>query len=107
MQKVQNSNSFQERMDWLMERELGVSEARRELSGLIERVQYQGDTFIISRRGTPAAAVVPVKVYENWRQQRDELFSLIREMQDEADLDPEEAELLAGEAVAAVRDQTK
>ena len=94
-------------MDWLMERELGVSEARKEFGDLVEKIQYQGDTYIISRRGIPAAAMVPVQIYENWRRQRDELFSLIREMQDEADLDPEEAELLAAEAVAAVRRETK
>ncbi|MCJ7621878.1 MAG: type II toxin-antitoxin system Phd/YefM family antitoxin [Anaerolineaceae bacterium] len=90
-----------------MEKKLGVSEARREFSDLVEKVQYQGDTFIISRRGIPAAAVVPVQVYENWRRQRDELFQLIREMQDEAGLDPEEAELLAAEAVAAVRKEVE
>jgi prevent-host-death family protein len=93
-------------MDRLMEKILGVSEARKELGDLVEKVQYQGDAYIISRRGTPAAAVVPVQVYENWRRQRDELFSLIREMQGEADLDPDEAELLAAEAVTAVRRET-
>lgn len=90
-----------------MERKVGISEARKELGNLVEKVQYQGDTYIISRRGTPAAAIVPVQVYENWRRQREELFRLIREMQDEADLDPEEAEELAAEAVAAVRQETK
>jgi prevent-host-death family protein len=107
MQNAQNPIPFRERMNWLMEKKLGVSEARREFSDLVEKVQYQGDTFIISRRGIPAAAVVPVQVYENWRRQRDELFQLIREMQDEAGLDPEEAELLAAEAVAAVRKEVE
>jgi prevent-host-death family protein len=107
MQIVQGMHTVRERMDWLMERQLGVSEARKEFGDLVEKVQYQGDTFIISRRGTPAAAVVPVQVYENWKRQRDELFSLIREMQAEADINPEEAVLLAGEAVSAVRRETK
>jgi len=90
-----------------MERELGVTEARKEFSDLVEKVQYQGDAYIISRHGKPAAAVVPVQVYENWRRQREELFSLIRGMQAEADLDPIEAEQLAAEAVAAIRTETK
>mgnify|MGYP002750773104 CR=1 FL=1 len=76
-----------------MEKELGVTEARKEFSDLVEKVQYQGDAYIISRHGKPAAAVVPVQVYENWRQQRKELYRLIRDMQDEADLDPEGADL--------------
>ena len=89
-----------------MERELGVTEARKEFSDLVERVQYQGDAYIISRHGKPAAAVVPVQVYENWRRQREELFSLIRGMQAEADLDPVVAEKLAAEAVTGVRSET-
>lgn len=94
-------------MDRLMEKELGVSEARKELGDMVEKVQYQGNTYIISRRGIPAAAVVPVQIYEKWREQRQELFDLIREIQNEADLDPEQAEQLAAEAVAAVRRETK
>ena len=86
-----------------MERELGVTEARKEFSELVEKVQYRGDAYIISRHGKPAAAVVPVQVYESWMQQRKELFQLIRDMQNEADIDPEDAALLAAEAVTAIR----
>ena len=49
----------------------------------------------------------PVKVYENWRRQREEFFGLIREMQAEADLEPDEADRLAAEAVTAVRADAK
>lgn len=86
-----------------MEKQLGVTKARQEFSTIVEQVQHQGDTYIISRHGKPAAAVVPVQVYKHWRRQRAEFFDLIREMQQEADLDPEEAERLAAEAVAAAR----
>jgi prevent-host-death family protein len=64
-----------------MERELGITKARETLSDVVERVQYQGDTYIISRHGKPAAAVVPVEVYENWKRQRREFFNAIRRMQ--------------------------
>lgn len=49
------------------------------------------------------AAVVPVQVYESWKRQRDEFFELVRKAQQQANLEPEEAERLAAEAVAAVR----
>lgn len=90
-----------------MERELGVTEAREKLSAVVDKVQHQGDAFIISRHGKPAAVVVPVEVYENWKKQRSEFFDLIRDLQERADLDPEEAERLAAEAVAAARGQTE
>jgi len=86
-----------------MEKVLGVTEARAMLSNIVERVQYHGDSFVISRYGRPAAAVVPVEVYENWRRQREEFFDVVRNLQMQADLSPEEADRLAREAVAAIR----
>lgn len=90
-----------------MERMLGITQAREEFSDVIEHVQYQGDSYIISRHGKPAAAVVPVEIYENWKRQREEFFDRIRRMQQEAHLAPEGAERLAAEAIAAVRAQDR
>jgi prevent-host-death family protein len=90
-----------------MEQKLGLTEARRNFSELVEQVQYRGDTYIIHRHGKPAAAIVPLNVYENWKRQRDALFDTIRQMQISANLDPDEAEKLAAEAVAAVRKQSQ
>lgn len=73
------------------------------LGALVEQVQYQGDAFVIHRHGKPAAAMVPIPVYEAWKRQRQEFFDQIRELQQEAGLDPAEAECLAAEAVAAAR----
>jgi prevent-host-death family protein len=89
-----------------MEKVLGVTEARKKFSNIVEQVQHQGDTYLISRYGRPAAAVVPVEVYENWQRQREEFFDLIRTLQKEADLSPEQADQVAAEAVAAIRAQS-
>ena len=86
-----------------MEKELGITEARENLSGIVEQVQYQGSTYIIHRHGKPVAAVVPLEVYQSWKRQRQEFFTLIRDVQQRADLEPEEAERLAAEALAALR----
>lgn len=64
-----------------METVLGVTQARERLSEIVESVQYQNDAYIINRHGKPAAAVVPVEVYESWKRQRKELFDLIRQFQ--------------------------
>ncbi len=73
-----------------MERVLGITEARQAFSNLVEQVQYQGDSYIISRHGKPAAAVVPVEVYESWKHQRKELFDAIRKIQEaNRDADPD------------------
>ena len=87
-----------------MERNLGVTEAREKLSELVDQVQHQGDAFIISRHGKPAAAVVPVKVYENWKRQQEELFDAIRKVQEtNKDADPDEVMRDVLEAQQAVR----
>ena len=103
MQTVQTIIRSPERVKELMEKVLGVTQARTEFSTLVEQVQHQGDTYIINRHGRPAAAVVPVHVYEQWKQQRNEFFEQIRQAQQQADLDPEEAKRIAAEAVAAAR----
>ncbi len=86
-----------------MEIELGLTKAREKLSDLVDRVQYNGDTYVISRHGKPAAAVVPMEVYESWRRQREELFDTIRLMQEETDLTPSKAAKVASEALSEVR----
>ena len=90
-----------------MERELNVTKAREELSNIVDRVQFQGDTYIISRNGKPAVAVVPLKVYHSWRRQRQEFFDLVQSISSRANMDPDEAMALALEAQQAVREQTK
>jgi prevent-host-death family protein len=86
-----------------MEKILGVTQARADFSTLIEHVQHQGAAYIIERHGKPAAVVVPVQVYEAWKRQRLEFFESIRQAQQQAHLSAEEAEIIAAEAINAVR----
>ncbi len=86
-----------------MEKELNVTKAREKFSDLVEGVQFQGNAYIISRHGKPAAAIVPIEVYESWKRERSAFFDLIRSAQDTADLDTETAGRLASEAAAAAR----
>lgn len=87
-----------------METVLGVTKAREKLSEIVESVQYHNDAYIISRHGRPAAAVVPVEIYESWKRNRRELFDLIRKFQDTSGAaDPEEVMQDVLEAQQAVR----
>jgi len=89
----------------LVEKEMGVTEARKEFSNLIRDVQYRGGVYVINRHGEKAAVVVPVQVYRDWKKQRKEFFDQIREIQERADLSPQEASQLASEAVGDVRSE--
>jgi prevent-host-death family protein len=86
-----------------MEKDLGLTRAREIFGDLVEQVQYLGDTYIINRNGKPAAAIVPIEVYESWKRERRAFFDMFRQAQQSANLTPEEAERLASEAVEADR----
>lgn len=86
-----------------MEKKIGLAQARKEFSKVINNVQYQGESYIISRHGEDAAAIVPLQVYQNWIKQRENFFNSIREIQSAANLDPQQAKKLAEEAVAHTR----
>ncbi|GEM_PF-1577878 len=74
-----------------MERQMGVTEARKQLARIVDEVKYKGENYIIIRHGQPAAAVVPMEVYRRWKQEREELFGVIREIQAaNADADPDQ-----------------
>ena len=86
---------------------MGLAEARKQFSTMVDEVQHRGAAYVVHRYGKPAAAVVPVEVYRDWLRRREALFNQIRSIQAEADLSPEEAERLAAEAVAAVREGSR
>ena len=89
-----------------METLVGVTKAREKLSEIVESVQYQNDAYIISRHGRPAAALVPIEIYESWKRQRKELFTLIKQFQEASgEADPDEVMQNVLEAQQAVREQ--
>jgi prevent-host-death family protein len=87
-----------------MERQLGVTEARRQISSLLDQVQYEGEAYIIDRHGEPAAALVPLAVYQRWKEERKRLFDAIRQIQQaNPDADPEQVMEDVLEAQQSVR----
>jgi prevent-host-death family protein len=67
---------------------LGVAEAKRRFSELLDRVRA-GERFIIARRGKPDAVLAPPDQVEATRPKPLGFLSLVGAM---ADLDPSEAE---------------
>lgn len=87
-----------------MEKQLNLTEARKQFSELVNQVQYRGDNYIILKNGEPAAAVVPIKILEQWRAQRQALFDVVREVnRRNEDVDPDEVMQAVLEAQQATR----
>ena len=86
-----------------MEKAIAAFEARRTFGKILQDVLTRGDRFVVERHGEPVAAVVPIEVYEQWKQARSAFFAKVRAAAERADLSPEAAEALADQAVQAVR----
>jgi len=87
-----------------MERQLGITEARKRLARIVDGVKYEGDNYVIVRHGQPAAAIVPMEVHRQWKRERQELFHVIRKIQAaNPDADPNQVVEEVLEAQRAVR----
>ena len=62
-----------------------IERARVELSGVVSRAQYAGERVVVTRRGKPAAAIVPIEDLELLQQIEDEIDAeAVREALEEA-----------------------
>jgi prevent-host-death family protein len=89
-----------------MEKTISVKKARDELSTIVDEVQFQGDKYVVHRHGKPAVAIVPIHIYENWKNQRSRLIEIMEEVHaanPDVDLDEVMRDVL--EAQQAVRVQ--
>ena len=87
-----------------MEWQLGITEARKQLAQIVDQVKYKGEYYVIIRHGQPAAAVVPLDVYRQWKERREELFDAIRRVQEaNADADPDQVMQEVLEAQQTIR----
>lgn len=90
-----------------MEKIIAAFDARRNFGKMLQDVLSHGDKFVVERHGEPVAALVPMAVYEQWKNSRSAFFAKVRAAAERANLSPEEAEDLADKAAQAVRTASK
>jgi prevent-host-death family protein len=88
-----------------MEKVIAAFKARRSFGKVIQDVLVRGDQYVIERHGEAVAAVIPIEVYRQWQRRRQAFFDQMRQTAEQSNLSEQEAELLAEEAVQAVRSQ--
>ena len=86
-----------------MEKTIGAFEVRRQFGKMLNGILTNDDRFIVERHGEPVAVVVPISVYQQWKQAREQFFDKIEATARRANCTPEEADELARQAVAEVR----
>lgn len=78
-----------------MELTLGITEARSRLGEIVDKARYLGETVVLMKSGKPAAAIVPYRLLEQWRRERESLFAVVDEVQARnADMEMDEDELM-------------
>ncbi|MBE9546486.1 MAG: type II toxin-antitoxin system Phd/YefM family antitoxin [Proteobacteria bacterium] len=87
-----------------MEKTLGVEEARKNLGYLVDDVRMRGEFYIISKKGKPAAAIVPLEVARKHQESKKALLRMIEEVHEKnKGMKADEIEKLISEAVRTVR----
>ena len=87
----------------ITEKTVGAFEIRQNFGKYLQGILAKGEKYIVERHGEPVAVVVPLTVYEQWKQNRTDFFDAMRRSQKQSGLTGEEADTLAREAVQVMR----
>lgn len=93
-----------------MERILGVTEVRSRFGEIVDQVQYQGDTVVLEKNGRPAAALIPIALFEKFLKNREAAYQVVEDVQaqnQQLDLDEDELLDFLNENVHEARAQAK
>lgn len=91
-----------------MARTISIEEARKHLGEMVEAVRLRGDSYIITRKGKPSAALVPLEILERKERARKTLLEMIEAVHARnKDRSPEEIEALIEEALRSLRTPEK
>jgi len=89
-----------------MEKRVSAMQARRQFGQLLEEVYYRNHDVVIERAGRPMAVLVSLDQYRRWQEQRDEVFAIIRDVQQKTSRVPgDELQTLIAEAVEAAKSE--
>jgi len=85
-----------------------IEDARKKLGDLVDSARIRGDQYIISKKGKPAAAIVPIEVVQKHEESKRALLRLVEEVHDKnRGRKAEEIESLIDEAVRWARRRAK
>ena len=90
-----------------MERTIGAFDARRNFGKVLNEVVANGDHYVVERHGEPIAAIVPMRLYQQWKRDREAFFERMEAIGRRANVPEEEAEQLVAEAIREVRAERK
>jgi len=78
-----------------MERTISAFDVRRMFGKVLTEVLARETVYVIERHGEPVAAVVPIRLYEQWKRQREAFFDHIEAIAQRVTMPEDEALTLA------------
>jgi prevent-host-death family protein len=85
-----------------------IEDARKKLGDLVDGARLRGDQYIISKKGKPAAALVPLEIVQRQEESKKFLLRLIEEVHEKnKGKKTEEIESIIDEAVKWARSKSK
>ncbi len=87
---------------------LDTNSVRDRLGEILDEAHYQGNEFVIQRRGKPLAAIIPYSTYEQMEKRRQNAFRVFHEIWEaNKDVDPEEVARDVELALQEVREERR
>jgi len=91
-------------VDYMARKIVDTHHVRDRLGEILDEAHYQGNEFVIQRRGKPLAALIPYAKYEQLERRREQLFRVFHETWEaNKDADPEEVAADVERAVEELR----
>lgn len=85
-----------------------IEHARKKLGDLVDSARLKGDHYIISKKGKPAAALVPLEIVQKHEESKKTLLRLIEDVHDKnRGKKAEEIESIIDEAIKWARRKHK
>ncbi len=75
-----------------IETPVGITEARSRIGKLVDKVQYRGETMVLTKNGKPAAAIIPYNRLGLLESKRKEAFAALDHIRQDAASDPNMSE---------------
>jgi len=82
---------------------VSIRDLANKASAVVDEVAKSGKPAVVTKRGEPIAAVVPIDHYNQWKRSRADFFERMSQAAGRSNLTAEDADRLAAEAIAAVR----
>jgi antitoxin (DNA-binding transcriptional repressor) of toxin-antitoxin stability system len=86
-----------------MEKVISAGEAQRRFPEVLDEIATEGTSFVIEQDGAPVALLVASEAVREVSAARERFFETVSEMAERSAMDPDDADGLAREAVAAAR----